>query len=138
MGTGVWQRLRPLAGRWLPPRHLGHAFMLGMLWGWLPCGMVYAMVSVAWATNDVVWAAATMLAFGLGTTPMVMGAASGSAWISTRIGRSGLRRLSGLLLILAALFSLFQFFSSLGASHKHGHHANHSMAAQVTVATYSH
>lgn len=121
VGAKVWQGLRPLASRWLPPKHAGHAFLLGMLWGWIPCGMVYAMLGVAWATNDVYWAAATMLAFGLGTTPMMLSAASGSGWLSARLNRQGLRRLSGALLILAAVLSLAQFSMSLAGKHQHGH-----------------
>src|SRR5690606_21814741 len=39
-GARLWRRLAPLARRWLPVDRLPKALALGLLWGWLPCGMV--------------------------------------------------------------------------------------------------
>lgn len=133
VGAGFWQRLRPLAGRFLPPRHAGHALLLGMIWGWLPCGMVYAMLSVAWTTADVGQAAATMAAFGLGTTPMMLGAAGSSAWLKSHLGQGGLRRLSGVLLLAAGLFSAYQFGAGLLGGGHHGHHGQHQQQASMSA-----
>ena len=71
-GQHLWRRLRP-AMRWLLPldsplKMLG----LGLLWGWLPCGMVYSMLVTAMVSGSALSGAAVMLAFGLGTLPMVM------------------------------------------------------------------
>src|SRR5690606_25518781 len=44
----VWAALQPLQRRLLPasttPRRLG----AGALWGWLPCGLSYSLLGVAW------------------------------------------------------------------------------------------
>lgn len=71
-GQHLWRRLRP-AMRWLLPldsplKMLG----LGLLWGWLPCGMVYSMLVTAMLSGSAPSGAAVMLAFGIGTLPMVL------------------------------------------------------------------
>jgi sulfite exporter TauE/SafE len=71
-GQHLWRHLRP-AMQWLlpldsPAKMLG----LGLLWGWLPCGMVYSMLVTAMLSGSAASGAAVMLAFGLGTLPMVL------------------------------------------------------------------
>ncbi|GAB4194314.1 MAG: hypothetical protein Tsb002_25700 [Wenzhouxiangellaceae bacterium] len=130
LGAGLWRYLQPLARHWLPPRHSGHAFMLGLLWGWLPCGMVYAFLGVAWSTASAWQAGAVMLMFGLGTTPLMLSSAVGAQWLRQRLGQSGLRRLAGALLLAAGLLSLGQFAYSLLVSEHSHHHATHSHAQE--------
>ncbi|MGA1561416.1 MAG: sulfite exporter TauE/SafE family protein, partial [Gammaproteobacteria bacterium] len=40
LGARLWRRLEPLARPWLPLRSMPKAYMAGLLWGWLPCGLV--------------------------------------------------------------------------------------------------
>ena len=53
------------------------AFASGLVWGLLPCGMVYAALFYAMLTGDPLRGAAVMAGFGLGTLPSVTGAAFG-------------------------------------------------------------
>jgi len=71
-GARLWKHLEPLGRRWLPVQHAGQAFLLGLVWGWLPCGMVYAALTMALSTGSATGGAATMLAFGLGTLPTLL------------------------------------------------------------------
>ena len=41
LGQGVWRRVQPFGQRFLPATRVGQAFPLGLVWGWLPCGLVY-------------------------------------------------------------------------------------------------
>ncbi len=54
---------------------LSTAFILGMLNGLLPCGLVYVALAGAIASGKVLQSALTMLAFGAGTLPMMLGIA---------------------------------------------------------------
>lgn len=74
-GSTIWRQIEPLARRLLPVETLGQAYVAGVLWGWLPCGLVYSWVVNALTTGSAVGGASLMLAFGIGTLPnlLVMG-----------------------------------------------------------------
>ncbi|RLJ63560.1 sulfite exporter TauE/SafE family protein [Sulfurisoma sediminicola] len=71
-GQGIWRRIQPLTARFLPVRGVAQALPLGLLWGWLPCGLVYSALVSALATGSPAKGAAVMLAFGLGTLPNLL------------------------------------------------------------------
>lgn len=76
-GRLLWQRAQPVIAPWmttlLPVQKPQQALALGALWGWLPCGMVYSVLLTAMLSGDAFDGAAVMLAFGLGTLPMLVG-----------------------------------------------------------------
>ncbi len=76
-GTVIWRHVGPSAGRFLPVNSPGRAFGLGLVFGWLPCGMVYVVLIAALTTADPLQGAMVMAAFGLGTLPNVLAI---SAW----------------------------------------------------------
>lgn len=79
VGEPVWRRIAPLARRLVPVRTPVQAFALGLLWGWLPCGLVYAALAAAVTSGSWLGGAATMAAFGAGTLPtlVTLGSAAG-------------------------------------------------------------
>ena len=74
IGMAAWRRLQPLTRRFLPASTVPRAFGLGLLWGWLPCGLVYSVLATALLSGDALTGAAIMFAFGLGTLPNLMAA----------------------------------------------------------------
>jgi uncharacterized protein len=56
IGAPIWRKLQPIGQKLLPVRSLKQAFLLGAVWGWLPCGLVYAGLAVAATTGDVLYA----------------------------------------------------------------------------------
>jgi len=72
LGDPLWQCLRPLAQHLLPVRTPLQALLSGVLWGWLPCGLVYSMLAVAALSGSALEGAAQMFAFGLGTLPGIL------------------------------------------------------------------
>ena len=46
-GGILWRRIEPLGRWWLPVRTPAQAFGIGLVWGWLPCGLVYSVL--VWA-----------------------------------------------------------------------------------------
>ena len=72
-GAWLWRRIQPWTARMLPVTSVARAAGLGALWGWLPCGMVYAVLVTALALGSWWQGAALMLAFGLGTLPNMLG-----------------------------------------------------------------
>ncbi|MCW5621683.1 MAG: sulfite exporter TauE/SafE family protein, partial [Burkholderiales bacterium] len=72
LGMILWVRLQPLVRRLMPADTLPRAIGLGLLWGWLPCGLVYAILGTALLTGNALDGAAVMAAFGLGTMPNLL------------------------------------------------------------------
>jgi sulfite exporter TauE/SafE len=99
-GARLWRRLAPLARRMLPPRDAAHALAVGALWGFLPCGLVYAELAVAAASGGAAAGGAVMAAFGVGTS---VGLSALSALLqSLGLARVPRRAAGGLLLLFAA------------------------------------
>jgi sulfite exporter TauE/SafE len=68
--------------------------LLGSVWGLIPCGFLYAAQIKAAETGNLWLGAATMLAFGLGTMPMMLGVGVSASKLSAD-KRSQLFRLGG-------------------------------------------
>ncbi|OGA53653.1 MAG: hypothetical protein A3F74_02495 [Betaproteobacteria bacterium RIFCSPLOWO2_12_FULL_62_58] len=71
-GSVAWRRIQPYSRWFLPVDSVPRALGLGVVWGWLPCGMVYALLLTALATADPGRGALVMFAFGLGTLPNLL------------------------------------------------------------------
>ncbi|GAB1265000.1 sulfite exporter TauE/SafE family protein [Aurantivibrio infirmus] len=72
IGQLFWKRIQPFAQKLLPVKNFPQAFALGILWGWLPCGLIYSALAYSATQNHPLVSAATMLSFGLGTLPAVL------------------------------------------------------------------
>lgn len=94
MGAVLWQKLAPVAKHFVPVTSVPRAMGLGLLWGWLPCGLVYSVLLIAATSAAPLAGATTMLAFGIGTMPAMVltgvGAAQLSAFMRRRAARLGL------------------------------------------------
>ncbi len=124
VGLGLWHRLSPLRQKVLPIDSTPKALGAGLLWGLLPCGLVYGALVVAMS------AAATeqrlgvgvlfMLLFGLGTMPMLVMTGATLSWLQQKVKALNLRQLSGGILLISGLFVMLS-----PAMHLiHGHHGS--------------
>ena len=84
-GAVAWRRIEPHSRRFLPARTPARAFGLGMVFGWLPCGMVYIALIAALATADPLHGALIMTAFGLGTLPNLLALSAWFRYATARI-----------------------------------------------------
>ncbi len=105
-GGMLWRRLQPLSRKLLPVRTVRHAFSLGLLWGWLPCGLVYSVLVTALATGSLARGGLLMLAFGLGTLPTLLAMGLTAVRIKTFFQHALVRKLSGLLVLTYGLLGL--------------------------------
>ncbi len=103
-GGRLWRHISPYTKQLLPMNTLPRAALFGMLWGWIPCGMVYAMLLTAMSAGSAVTGMLTMFAFGLGTLPMMIAAgwAVGSVQRFTRNSR--IRMVAGAAVVAMGLF----------------------------------
>jgi sulfite exporter TauE/SafE len=110
-----------LVGKWLGSRiaqywakYLGtftgrsSRWFSGMVWGLVPCGLVYSVLPLAFLSGDVLTGAALMLAFGLGTLPNLLLISKFSAAL-TQFGQYiWVRYIASGLLLAAGLFGLYR------------------------------
>ncbi|WP_313740632.1 sulfite exporter TauE/SafE family protein [Pseudomonas sp.] len=106
LGRGLWRRLQPLATRLLPVSSLPRALLLGALWGWLPCGLVYSTLLWAASQGDAGHSAVLMLAFGIGTWPVLLATGLAAERVTALLRRRSVRRAGGLLVMLFGLWTL--------------------------------
>jgi hypothetical protein len=79
---------------------------VGLLWGWLPCGLVYAVLGTALLTGSALDGAAVMLAFGLGTVPNLVLAGFGARSLQSMTRKRPVRIAAGTLVLGFGLFGL--------------------------------
>ncbi|MDX2320971.1 MAG: sulfite exporter TauE/SafE family protein [Moritella sp.] len=116
VGRLVWVYIQPLARQFLPLKTPYHAFPLGFLWGWLPCGLVYSALTLALSSGSALDSALTMFAFGLGTFPIMFLVGSLSSKFNSLIQSSKFKKCSGLLLMLFGLHVIYIAIVQLSAS----------------------
>jgi sulfite exporter TauE/SafE len=109
-GRVLWQRaqpvMAPLMKRLVPADRPYQALVLGALWGWLPCGMVYSVLLTAMLSGDALNGAAVMLAFGLGTLPMLTGLGLLGARVQRAMRRPAMRTGCGLAVLAFGLLGV--------------------------------
>ena len=106
LGRGLWRHIQPVASRLLPVSSLPRALLLGALWGWLPCGLVYSTLLWAASQGDALDSGLLMLAFGLGTWPVLLATGMAAERLTALLRRRGVRMAGGLLVILFGLWTL--------------------------------
>jgi len=102
-GLHLWRRLQPLIGILVPVTSPSRALAVGLLWGWLPCGLVYAALAWSMAAGDAARGALLMAAFGAGTLAAVAGIGFMAGRMEIRAVPAWLQRLSGVVLIGAGI-----------------------------------
>ena len=120
IGAHLWRRIEPLGKRLYPANRIWKSFLLGMIWGWLPCGLVYAVVAWSLSTADSLQGAVVMLGFGIGTLPAMLGAGKVLTLVRQWVRMPALRKLAGLSVLLFGLYAGYGSFSQPG-SHHHDH-----------------
>lgn len=105
-GQPVWRRVKPLLAKLLPVKNLWQCFAAGMLWGWLPCGLVYTASLAAMSSANPWSGAGLMLVFGLGTLPNLLLIALGSELLRDWMRNRWLRRFFGTILIAFGVYPL--------------------------------
>jgi hypothetical protein len=130
IGAPIWRCLQPIGQKFLPVKSKSQALFLGLVWGWLPCGLVYAALAVAATAGDPIKASLVMLAFGAGTLPAVMGAGLFTGMLAALARNAQLKKLAGILIIAMAIATLLwpmehhvHEITDAASTMNHNHHA---------------
>ena len=87
-GLAVFRRFLPLVSKLAPRSGMASRYLLGIVWGFTPCALVYGVLPVALLAGNAVNGALVMLAFGVGTLPNLLAAgwtlARSNRWFADR------------------------------------------------------
>lgn len=106
VGSYLWRFIEPLGRRFLPVRRVKDACVLGLVWGFLPCGLIYAALIQAVSTLSPTRAALMMLVFALGTLPNLLAAAFALTRLRPWLQRPYWRTIAGTLMVVLGLWGL--------------------------------
>lgn len=106
-GKFLWQYLQPITRKLIPIKSRPQALALGLLWGWLPCGLIYSTLAWVAANAQPGMGALTMFCFGLGTLPGILAAGVFARQISGFVQHKNFRQVAGLLLMLYGSWTIF-------------------------------
>ena len=116
-GSVLWRRIEPFSRPLIPAKTPARAAMLGMLWGWLPCGMVYGALLLALGTGSMLQGMLTMAAFALGTMPSLLAVGLFARSTQRQPARRNLRRLAGAVIAAVGIYGLIQLGLHAAALH---------------------
>lgn len=123
-GGVLWKLIHPVMASFMPPRHAGHALVLGAFWGFMPCGLVYS--ALAWSASvadNQLEASLLMLVFGFGTLPAMLGTTVAGQQANRLLRARWVQQTLGTLLVGLGAWSLwwtFQLSSGEHSTHQHG------------------
>ena len=134
LGMHFWQALAPLRKKVFPLTTFPRALTAGLLWGFLPCGLVYGALLIAVVGHDPLTGAVLMFAFGLGTVPMLVATHGTVNWLRTQIGRWRLRQMNGAIMMLSGLAVIVV---PIAMSSMHGGHSGHGAGMPMDHSAHS-
>ncbi len=124
VGARLWRRVAPAAKGLVPVENLLQALGLGLIWGLLPCGLVYSVLLLAATTTESSSGALVMIAFGLGTMPAMVATGVSASKLAQFMNR---RRVgAGLLIILMGIATIAMPIMKLSNSAESMHHGMHN------------
>lgn len=127
VGARLWRHVAPFARRLLPVRRLRQAWLVGMVWGFLPCGLVYSVLAWSLGAGSAAGGAALMAAFGAGTVPLLLVSGGFARTLGAAVRGARMRRICGLAVLAFGLYSL------LPAGAHQGHHHGAEAAARAAA-----
>ncbi len=119
MGVPLWKKISTLSKHLLPVKHVHQAYGLGLLWGWLPCGLTYSILLWSLAAGSGTKGALLIFAFGLGTIPAMLPLTLGAGHVTKLTKHPVLRKVVGLLIVAAGSYILIHTVMMAGSRHNH-------------------
>jgi sulfite exporter TauE/SafE len=122
-GAGLWKKVMPFALKAGNRQDGMGRVLLGLCWGLIPCGLVYTVLMTAASTANALAGATTMLVFGLGTLPSMLGLTVAAPALSAFLEDRTVRRVIGFALVVLAIWTVAMMWGAMsqGAT-SHAHH----------------
>jgi sulfite exporter TauE/SafE len=123
LGARMWQKIQPLARRASSNDRWYANVAIGLLWGWLPCGLVYSIALLTMTAASAAKGAAIMAAFGLGTLPAMLSSSLLAGTVPLLSQRNWFRHATGAAMLMFGLWMIagpqLMHAMQAGSSHMH-------------------
>jgi sulfite exporter TauE/SafE len=110
VGGHLWRRIEPLGRRFLPVRTPAQALAIGLVWGWIPCGLVYTMLIWTVAAGGAAQGAMIMLAFGAGTLPNLVAMGLFASALTPWLRRPQVKWAAGAMVVVLGVVVIWRAF----------------------------
>lgn len=131
-GAYLWRYIQPLGRHLLPVKNNTQATLLGVLWGWLPCGLIYSALAYSASGESPLQAVLLMFSFALGTLPALMLSGIFAERALVFIRGKTTRKIMAILMIAFGVWTLINI-------HKHEHAEHLSPTTQEkTIPSHHH
>jgi len=107
IGSKLWVKIQPITKKLLPIKNPKSAIIIGLLWGWMPCGLIYGALGFAILSASAFNGSMVMLAFGIGTLPSLFLMAGLSTQLGYLTKQPLIRKTSGALIILLGVVAIW-------------------------------
>lgn len=104
IGKPIWAQISKLNRFVMPINTYPKAISYGMIWGWLPCGLVYSTLTWSITAGSTIGGGLIMLCFGLGTLPAVLSLGSLSQHLANTLKTKMFKNIASIYLILWGLY----------------------------------
>jgi sulfite exporter TauE/SafE len=131
-GLHIWRVIEPMGRRFTPSKNPLHVFGLGLVWGWLPCGLVYSALALAMTSASPQHGALLMLGFGLGTLPMLLAMGTVAGQLRKIMQHTIVRRITGTVILL---FGAYTCVTAFNEDRHHHSAANNCITGHEAVST---
>jgi sulfite exporter TauE/SafE len=105
VGNGyIWRYLSAVKS-YLPQSGYLHSLSIGALWGWLPCGLSASILTAAWFEASPLHSSLMMLAFGIGTLPLMITLSYSGGHFMRYLSRPAVRHSFAFVIFMAGLIT---------------------------------
>jgi sulfite exporter TauE/SafE len=123
LGSHLWRWIQPLSKTLVPVKKVWHALFLGLIWGWLPCGLIYSALVYSATAPTITQAALIMFGFALGTLPTIILGSFMAERVMIFLKAKNVRGVMALLLILFGVWTIINNHSHQSASASQNNHS---------------
>ena len=110
-GGFIWRYIEPAGRKLLPVKHPGQALLMGLIWGWLPCGLVYSALIWAISAGSALEGGLLLLSFGIGTLPNLMAMGFFAGKLTVLLRRPWVMHSAGIVVMAIGVLYLYQSLS---------------------------
>jgi sulfite exporter TauE/SafE len=121
VGHQVWEPIRRYAGAGGATPGFRGEYWFGMIWGCLPCGLVFTLLAYAMTTGDMLQGGLIMVSFGLGTIPTLFLVGAFANRVMSIVRRKAVRSVMASMVILFGAWTMTGVLGVNIGGHEGGH-----------------